>query len=218
MSKWVAGFVLMLYSVVVSLAIPLFVRASLKVEDRELRRRRLILAKHLVFLLWLIIPSAALMATSYSHILLIGSPLVLPWAGLAWLLNVCIHAVFEVMQLRSRGVRVRKKSIGMRGLLLELRDQLYYIGLPEEMLFRGIMVGVAMSLIGIHGAIMLSSTLFGLGHLIHERRIARFIETFLTSTIYSIGLIFAGSVWAPAIAHILVNLFFASVSLEPAHS
>ncbi len=77
MSKWVAGFVLMLYSVVVSLAISLFVRVSLKVRDRDLRRRRLILAKHLVFLLWLIIPSVALIATGYSHILLIGSPLVL---------------------------------------------------------------------------------------------------------------------------------------------
>ena len=90
-----------------------------------------------------------------------------------WLLNVCTHMVFKIMSLRDKGVRARTKSMEARGFLLELRDQLYYIDLPEEILFRGIMVGLAMSLIRVHGAILLSSILFGLGYLIHQRRIAK---------------------------------------------
>ncbi len=58
---------------------------------------------------------------------------------------------------------------------------------------------------------------FQLKLLTTDTEVVRFIETFITSIIYSIGLISAGSVWAPAIAHMLVNLFFASVSPKPAH-
>ena len=73
MDEPIARLALVLYSLAVSLGVPLFVRSSLRVEDVKLRRRRLILAKHLVFVLWFLVPLAAIAALE-PHLLLVRSP------------------------------------------------------------------------------------------------------------------------------------------------
>jgi len=72
----------------------------------KLRRRRLILAKHLVFVLWFLVPLAAIAALE-PHLLLVRSPSALMWVGLVWLLNACVHLAsmllgLEVWALGSR--------------------------------------------------------------------------------------------------------------------
>jgi len=132
----IARLVLILYSLVASLGVPLFVKSSLKIGDARLRRRRLILAKHLVFVLWFLVPLAAIAALE-PRLLLVRSPSALMWVGPVWLFNACVHIAFDALRLRGMGLRVELREVGARELLLELRDQLYYIGLPEEFLTRG---------------------------------------------------------------------------------
>ena len=120
----------------------------------------------------------------------------------------------DAFRLRGVGLRVEVREVSARKSLLELRDQLYYIGLPEEFLTRGVMVGLAASLTGALEAILLSSTVFGLVHFVHERSPSRFAETFITGTVYSVGLVCSGNVWVPAVAHVLGNLLFSCVKLS----
>ncbi len=171
------------------------------------------LATHLVFVFWFLIPLVAI-AVLEPRLLLVRSLSTLMWVGLIWLLNACIHFAFKAFRLRGTGFKVGVEEVSARKLLLELKDQLYYIGLPEEFLTRGVMVGLAIPLIGTLEAVLFLSTMFGLVHFIHERRLSRFAETFITGAVYSLGLVFSGNVWVPAAAHVLVNLLFSCVKLS----
>lgn len=74
----------------------------------------------------------------------------------------------------------------------------------EELLYRGYLIGVFRASAGVPGAVLLSSALFGLGHLYQGWR--HVLRTSLIGLALAIGYALTGSLWWLMLAHAIFNL------------
>jgi uncharacterized protein len=78
-------------------------------------------------------------------------------------------------------------------------------GIMEELLYRGYLIWLFTPWTGVWGAAILSSLLFGLGHIYQGT--PGIVRTGLIGLAFAIGYVLTGSLWWLIVAHIVVNLF-----------
>ena len=106
-------------------------------------------------------------------------------------------------------------------ILLELLEQLVFIALPEEVLWRGYFQHRLSNWIGSKLGIMISSILFGIGHLLslHARRghfvlpgdLFTFLQTFLGGLVLGFLFMRSKSIYPGSILHIFGNVFLSKL-------
>lgn len=103
---------------------------------------------------------------------------------------------------------LRRRKITVYTCLSELRDQVYYIGLPEEFISRGFLltflIPAADSLI----AVLISGISFGVFHLAarNHHDLPKAFTAALSGLILAFSFVYSRSVWIPVAVHILLNL------------
>jgi len=104
--------------------------------------------------------------------------------------------------------RLKKHRITVQERLLELRDQVYYIGLPEEFISRGFLLTFLIPAAGGLIAALISGVSFGIFHLAarNHHDLPKAFATALTGLILAFSFVYTGSVWIPVTVHILLNM------------
>jgi membrane protease YdiL (CAAX protease family) len=109
-----------------------------------------------------------------------------------------------------------------RGIIFTVLEQVLFIAFAEELLWRGYLQKRLSDWIGLHRGILLSSFVFGLGHLVSIHAVEGYLiprHSFLTLAQTSIGGLIFGylfawskSIWPGAILHLFGNAFFSYIS------
>jgi membrane protease YdiL (CAAX protease family) len=102
-------------------------------------------------------------------------------------------------------------------LIIEFFEQIIYIGLVEEFFYRGYLMNRFSEWLGKYKGCLISSSLFGLGHIISQLAQMGFsvwvsalifgLQTFIGGIIFGIIFIKAENIWPGAIIHISVNMY-----------
>ena len=95
--------------------------------------------------------------------------------------------------------------------VLELLSQLLFIGLPEEIVSRGYLLTRLRESWSTWPALLISSLLFGVDHLALGD-LPQAIQAGLSGLVYGLAFLATESVYAPALAHSLKNLFGRTVA------
>ncbi|MDE3115049.1 MAG: CPBP family intramembrane metalloprotease [Pseudomonadota bacterium] len=85
-------------------------------------------------------------------------------------------------------------------------------GVWEELLYRGFLIWFLVPLTGAPGAIILSSLVFGLGHIYQGRRGILF--TSLIGLLFAAAFVFTKSLWWLMVAHALIDIYGGSVAFR----
>ncbi|UCH57076.1 MAG: CPBP family intramembrane metalloprotease [Candidatus Bathyarchaeota archaeon] len=169
---------------------------------------------------------------------LLRSILVIPFLGVLfdWILPIFVVFAIEKRDLRSLGLDVGRNRYGLYaalafiglilpalvvgvdwGLVVELVEQLVYIGLAEELYFRGYLMGRFRDWLGDLRGLLLNGLVFGLAHFIFL--VSRYgftdlvgdasigIQTFLGGLLFGYIYLKSGDIVPGAILHISMNAY-----------
>jgi membrane protease YdiL (CAAX protease family) len=135
------------------------------------------------------------------------SPLQTIVCGLgAFVLNAELLTIEIWYRVSFCGESLESTTRPASNLLLEILEQLLWIGFPEEIVNRGYTLTRLRESWGTYPALFVSSFLFGIGHLALGD-LPRAIQAGLAGLVYGLAFLKTDSVYAPAIAHIMQNLF-----------
>jgi membrane protease YdiL (CAAX protease family) len=123
-----------------------------------------------------------------------------------------ISLVISSLMLRRKGDRLLKRVIEMAGMLLPVSSAERWLfalvavgaGIAEELAFRGFLLFYLVPFLGIPGAVLASSAVFGLGHIYQGIRgvlLTAAIGLFL-ATLY----VLTGSLLVPIVVHAALDL------------
>ena len=85
-------------------------------------------------------------------------------------------------------------------------------GVWEELLYRGFLIWFLAPLAGVIGAIVLSSFVFGLGHIYQGAR--RALLTALIGALFATAFVFTSSLWWLMAAHALIDIYGGSIAFR----
>ena len=169
-------------------------------------------------MLWLWMFAALAAAAALEHGLTAAELRLLPPTGAGVLISaLAIVATFVLMALQSRAARSETGRAEVRRQLEPLawflpqdaadralfRPLSVTAGLCEEWLFRGYLLAVLTPLVGIAGAIAISTALFGLAHAYQGP--LGILRTGIVGLLFA-GLAWAtGSLWAPIVVHAVAD-------------
>ena len=176
--------------------------------------------KETIFFLW--IPTAILLISlwltgrSLASIGLSFSVTVAELVGLGVLLILAILAGVNLSTLRNKAesrAKLAKDYEPMRYILPQTKQELAWFnlgvsptaGFCEELIFRGYLIWLLTPQVGLVGAIVLSSVLFGLNHIYQGW--AGVLKTGVMGLIFALVFWATGSLVAAIILHILVDVF-----------
>ncbi|GEM_PF-7130205 len=193
------------YAIIVPIALVLLVRRFLKLKDEEIRKRLLRAAIHTTFILEAVVPILISLASGVTWWLDPPSALGLALTVILYPADLGVHYVFELISCRDHGgVSLRPRPLGE--MLKELLHQLYYIGLPEEFICRGLLISHLSSILGYRRATLASALLFGIFHLPHHGWL-KSIECTFSGLLYASIMVISRSVWPPVVLHVALNMF-----------
>jgi membrane protease YdiL (CAAX protease family) len=170
--------------------------------------------RNYIFIFWAVLP--VIFSWFFGRLWWISPPricdLIFVPIGLISLYSMLVLEYWYRMVVRKDEALIKKLkelTFTPKGWLLELCNQLYYIGLPEEFISRGFLITFLMDSLGGAVSILISSILFGLCHLRSGwlGDLLRALCTGAHSLIYGSIFIMTGSVWITVTIHILINLF-----------
>jgi membrane protease YdiL (CAAX protease family) len=136
----------------------------------------------------------------------VSLPQIIPWGLGAFLLIVVFLTVEAWFRISFHGERLKPATLVVSILLIEILEQLLWIGFPEEVAHRGYFLSRLRESWGTLPALFISAFLFGVGHLALGD-LPRAIQAGVSGLVYGIVFLKTDSVLAPAIVHILINLF-----------
>jgi membrane protease YdiL (CAAX protease family) len=153
-----------------------------------------------------------------------------------WILPFAIVYLVEKRDARALGLTVRGDRVGVyaiytlvglvfpaiivgmdRSLLLEFVDQIVYIGVPEELFFRGYLTGRLCHWLGNLKGLLLSGLIFGLAHVVsrlsqhgldyplHDAQLG--LETFFGGLLFGFIYLRAKSIVPGMILHVAANAY-----------
>lgn len=153
-----------------------------------------------------------------------------------WVLPFAIVYLVEMRDARALGLTVRRERIPAyavyalidlvlpavivgvdRGLLLEFVEQIVYIGVAEEVFFRGYLTGRLCSWLGSLKGLLLSGLIFGLAHIVsrlsqhglayptHDAVLG--VQTFLGGVLFGFIYLRARSIVPVTILHVGMNAY-----------
>jgi membrane protease YdiL (CAAX protease family) len=153
-----------------------------------------------------------------------------------WILPFAIVYLLERRDARALGLTVRRDRAGVyaiyaliglvlpafvvgadRSLLLEFVDQVVYIGMAEEVFFRGYLTGRLCNWLGNLRGLLLSGLAFGLAHVVsrlsqhgfayplHDALLG--LYTFLGGLLFGFIYLRARSIWPGTILHVATNAY-----------
>jgi membrane protease YdiL (CAAX protease family) len=106
-------------------------------------------------------------------------------------------------------------------IILHILEQIFYIALAEEVLWRGYFQNRISEWIGLHKGILLSSFIFGLGHLVTIYAIEGYlilgpslsilVQTSVGGLIFGYLFAWSKSIWPGAILHLFGNVFLSYI-------
>jgi membrane protease YdiL (CAAX protease family) len=106
-------------------------------------------------------------------------------------------------------------------IIFHVLEQVFFIALAEEVLWRGYFMKRLSEWIGLHKGILLSSFIFGLGHLVTIYAIEGYlipspsflilVQTSIGGLIFGYLLAWSKSIWPGAILHLFGNVFLAYI-------
>jgi len=109
-----------------------------------------------------------------------------------------------------------------RIIIIHLLEQVLFIAFAEEVLWRGYFQKRLSDWIGLHKGILLSSFVFGLGHLVSIHAVEGYLipsyslltlaQTSLGGLIFGFLFAWSRSIWPGAILHLFGNVFFSYIS------
>jgi membrane protease YdiL (CAAX protease family) len=135
-----------------------------------------------------------------------GSPLrTMLWAVGVFFLNAVLLIIEIWYRLSFGGESIESVARPIPNMMIELIEQLVWIGLPEEFVNRGYLLTRLRESWGTRAALFVSSFLFGASHLA-LRDPTKAIQAGLSGLIYGIAFLKTNSICAPAAAHILGNM------------
>jgi membrane protease YdiL (CAAX protease family) len=142
----------------------------------------------------------------------INSPLrTVLWAIGAFILVSMFFVIEAWYKINFGGKLLGSVAQPIYSLWIELLSQLMLIGLPEELASRGYLFTRLRESWGDVPALLISSALFGAGHLT-TGDVPRAIQAGLSGFVYGLAFLRTGGVYAPALSHIMQNLFSSSVA------
>ena len=133
-------------------------------------------------------------------------PQIIPWGLGAFVLIVVFLTVETWFRISLHGEPLEPATLVVSDLLIEILEQLLWIGFPEEIAHRGYFLARLSESWGAPPALFISAFLFGVGHLALGDP-PRAIQAGVSGLVYGILFLKTDSVFAPAIVHILINLF-----------
>ena len=131
---------------------------------------------------------------------------IIPWGFGAFVLIVVFLTVETWFRISFHGEPLEPATLVVSNLLIEILEQLLWIGFPEEIAHRGYLLARLRESWGALPALFISAFLFGVGHLALGD-LPRAIQAGISGLVYGIVFLRTDSIFAPAIVHILVNLF-----------
>jgi membrane protease YdiL (CAAX protease family) len=142
----------------------------------------------------------------------LGSPLrTVLWGVAAFILASMFFVIEAWYKVNFGGKLLGSVAQPIYSLWIELLSQLMLIGLPEELASRGYLFTRLRESWGDLPALLISSTLFGAGHLT-TGDVPRAIQAGLSGFVYGLAFLRTGSIYAPVLSHIMQNLFSSSVA------
>jgi membrane protease YdiL (CAAX protease family) len=133
-------------------------------------------------------------------------PQIIPWGLGASVLVVVFLTVETWFRISFHGETLEPATLLVPNLMSEILEQFLWIGFPEEIAHRGYFLTRLRESWGTPSALFISAFLFGVGHLALGD-LPRAIQAGASGLVYGIIFVETGSVFAPAIVHILINLF-----------
>lgn len=135
------------------------------------------------------------------------SPLrVILWGLGAFILTTTLLTAEIWFRVSFRGESLESATPLISNWIFEILLQFLLIGLPEEIVNRGYLLRRLKESWGTLPALFVSSFLFGIVHLALGD-LPRAIQAWLSGLVFGLAFLKTDSVYAPAIAHILLNLF-----------
>lgn len=157
-----------------------------------------------------------------------------------WILPVVIIYKIERKNWRSLGMAIQRTQLWIyllaaaltlvipallfgvnRVLLIEFVEQIVYIGFIEELFYRGYLLRRMCNWLGNWRGLLMTSLLFGLGHIISRLAQHGFdvlgpasfvgLQTFLGGLLFGFVFIKAGNIWPSAIIHVSMNMYLGRV-------
>lgn len=135
------------------------------------------------------------------------SPLkIILWGLGAFILTTTLLTAEIWFRISFRGESLESATPPVSNWVFEILLQFLLVGLPEEISNRGYLLCRLRESWGTLPALFVSSFLFGIGHLALGD-LPRAIQAWLSGLVFSLAFLKTDSVYAPTIAHILLNLF-----------
>lgn len=135
------------------------------------------------------------------------SPLkVILWGLGAFILTTTLLTVEIWFRVSFQGESLESATPPVSNWVFEILLQFLLVGLPEEIANRGYLLYRLRESWGTLPALFVSSFLFGIGHLALGD-LPRAIQAWLSGLVYGLAILRTDSVYAPTIAHMLLNLF-----------
>ena len=131
---------------------------------------------------------------------------IIPWGLGAFVLIVVFLIIETWFRVTFHGEPLEPTTPLVSKLPIEILEQLLWIGLPEEIAHRGYFLTRLRESWGTLPALVISAFLFGVGHLALGD-LPRAIQAGVSGLVYGTVLLKTDSVFAPAVVHILINLF-----------
>lgn len=126
-------------------------------------------------------------------------------------------AIFMVRQMivvlrdpgQLRQVREQAGDVAALGPQTAVENRLFSLvsvtaGVCEEIVYRGVLLGVLALVTGIWPAVVLSSLIFGLGHAYQGP--AGIVKTSLIGLVMALLTVFTGSIFVPIVLHVVIDL------------
>jgi membrane protease YdiL (CAAX protease family) len=131
---------------------------------------------------------------------------IIPWGPGAFVLIVVFLTVETWFRVSFHGEPLEPATLVVSDLLIEVLEQLLWIGFPEEIAHRGYFLTRLRESWGTFPALFISAFLFGVGHLALGD-LPRAVQAGVSGLVYGTVFLKTDSVFAPAIVHVLINLF-----------
>lgn len=136
------------------------------------------------------------------------------WVALAVGVLFCILAIAQTRMLAGRPERLGevREKLGTIAMWAPrtVREQRLFDGLSvtagicEEFAYRGLLLGVLASVIGLWPAVLVSSVAFGLAHAYQGA--AGVVRTGAVGLVFALMTVFSGSIWIAVVAHAVLDL------------
>lgn len=208
-------------------------------SNREDARKFALLALGIFLISELVVPIEVMLSrdkTGLPHL----APIMGKWILFNWIVPLLVVRFIEKKDLKSLGLWVPKEKLvgywmyAFAGLvlpglyfgfgsnfLIDLLEQIVYIGLAEEFFYRGYILNRLRNWLGDIPGLLITSFLFGLGHITFRVIYHGFDalipslsaggQAFLGGLIFGLIYLKVSNIWPTAIIHVSTNLYLPSV-------